>query len=582
MLVVLAAALTVCAAPAAALAAGAAVPDAAHKAAFDAKWLLVQNRLDEAIDQLDMALRLAPGYAAAQEMLADARARRARAQARFDAAAAHAKASRWDDALAELEAAFAIYPSYPQARALEADVHRKAADSLASAGRTHLDAGRLAAAEDAFRAAQRHAPDLPAAAAGLADVTARRGEAALARRLWGRAWLWYAEASDLAPGRPELKQAVAAARAQLLQQTTLTLGPDAPGKDAPSAATAALRSAVWQKARQIAPEFVRIVGGPGPAGPPDFTAALEVTALDVGGERQRIENRTHTYTTEVREPNPEVDRLRILLDSAVARMEAVRAEWRRPCLVCRGGGLTVCRTCGGTGLTGGGPCVMCNRPGGRPGWVVCMRCGGTGRWSGISEGDLRRAEFEVSRLQSQLARTPATVLRRTTAEYPYTVEFHERTGTLEASLRVTSSRTGEAVASDAVRQHREFQDTTVQNPNPAIGVPADPLQLPAEEAVRRTLVDDAAAEAAGKVLGAAIDARAAALQVESLALFAEGKVDEAAELGIMSAFLLQSVRPQEALLQMKRLRDRLRLEDTRSAPPPGTDVPPPPAGPPTP
>ncbi len=551
------------------------VPEAAAKACFEGRWLLVQNRLDEALEKLQLALDLAPGYVEAEQLLAKARARRQEAQTHYDRAAAALQEEKWDKAVQEVAAATNVFPKYREAKALLEDIQRKAAAAYLAAGLERLEAGDLAAAEVALGRAQDYVADLPGVREGLARAASMRAEAALARQQWGQALLWAREAvaSD---AKEEYQAQVQAAQARVFARIRFGVTQAAPEAGGPSAATAALAAGAWRRLQERKPEFVLLPAAGAAPEAAAFTVRLEAGKLDILTERTRIENRTHRYTVRQDEPNPDYARIRDLLDAATQRLAALRTEVvDRPCYTCSGTGWLLCRACGGTGAVGGAPCAACGSSG-RPGWVRCPLCGGLGRRIGLLGTDIRRLEREVDQLQDQLARTPPRIVREVPADWAYGIEYYEKTGTVEATVRVTDAASGRAILADALRRHRREEDTTIQNANPAIGLAAKPLRLPPDEAVREGLLAEAGDEAAARVLAAVLAARAAERQAASDRLLAEGKVAEAVEAGTDAAVLREPIDPQKAGLQMKGLRDRLRIEERY---PDGPPAPPPPPAP---
>jgi hypothetical protein len=521
----------------------------------------MQNRLDEAIEKLQMALTLWPGYPEAKELLEQAQARRGQAQEYYDKAAVLAKAGKWDDAIAAVNAATGFYPGLRGAKDLLADIKRRAAEAHAASAAAVAAGG-----------------DLPAAREGLARVAAAWSDDLAAKGRWGAALVWAVEAADLAPDKPAYADRLRAARQRVIDRVRFSLGPEPEAGAMPSPATADLRAALWRRLAETRPEFLTVTGAAAPGAAADYAASAEVTALDVRSGVARTENRTQRYTVSREEPNPAHATLRNQLDSATITLQQMRSEYNTPCMYCGGRGWFICRACGGTGVAPGSmppaPCPLCSIWPARPGWQRCSRCGGDGRAGNVSIIDLRRQEAEVARLQDALARTPAVIVKQVPADWPYTIEFHEKTGSLEAALRVVDGRTGRVVRSDALRRTRRAEDTGVQNANPGIGLAAKSPKLPDDETVRRGLVDEAAAEAAGRVLAAAVAARAAARQAESDRLLADGKVAEAVEAGAEAAILREAVEPGPARLLMHALRDRLRAERRAAgAPAPAPTVP---------
>jgi tetratricopeptide (TPR) repeat protein len=544
--------------------------EAVRRMAIDGRFLLLQGRLDEAIQKLQSALALAPDQPEAAELLAQAQARRAEAQQHYDAAVALGKAAKWDEAIVETNAATGVYPAYKQAKDLALDIRRRAANATVEAATTLLGRKNFAAAEDAFRRAMEYVPDFVPAAEGIGRTDFERAQAAAALERWGAALVWMSEAVDFAPKKSEYADLAAAMRERVLARIRFAVAPAPAGADPGNATTTALREKTWQRLGRSRPEFFVVPGDAAFSGKADYLLTLAASEPKLHGGLVRSEQRVFRYNIKREEPNPDYAALRDQLNQARASLAQMRMDYDQPCPFCGGTGWMICRACGGTGTIAGpppGPCPACNLPGGRPGWVRCLRCGGTGHFSRISYTELRRAEQDVARLQDQLLRTPQTVTRQAPADWPYSVEYHEKAGTLEYALGITAGETGRSVSSDALRRDKRYEDTAVQNANPAIGLAADPLKLPADEEVRQTLIDEAAAEAANRTIAATTAARAAERQAESQKLFSEGRAAEAIEAGADAAMLKEAAARGQGIAPVAGLRDRLRAEERRAAAP---------------
>ncbi|MGB2967789.1 MAG: hypothetical protein WBD14_10335, partial [Phycisphaerae bacterium] len=392
---------------------------------------------------------------------------------------------------------------------------------------------------------------------GLAGIASGRAEVAIGRQLWGAALLWAQEAAGYVPDDRAHADRVEGLRSRVHDRIGFSLGVVYLGDTAPSADTAALLDVVRQCVNEQAPPFVT----PAAAGAQraDFGADVDVGRLEIVGGLDRSENRIHRYVERRQEPNPEYARVRELLDAATRQLDALLAEYNTPCSHCGGDGWIRCPTCHGFGVVSGLPCPSCVG-GRRPGYVVCPRCRGSGRWSTVTATDIHRQQRLIRQLSDQLSRTPLMIIRQVPAEWPYTIEYHAKTGTLEAALRVRRNDTGAIVYTDAVRGYRRDLDTTIQNANAGVGLNPDPLQLPSDAVVRQAVLDEAAQAAASKILAAVLDLRAAETWQEAEHLLARGNLSEGVERGVDASLLKAAVSPPDADRQMQQLRERLRLE----------------------
>ena len=109
----------------------------------------------------------------------------------------HRRAGSFDDAVATCRRGLALHPGYVSARV--------------TLGRSLIEIGQLESAESELTLVLKTAPGNLAANRGLADIYRRRGDL-------GQALGFYRTALTLAPGDPELEQAV--------EQLTSTVAPD--------------------------------------------------------------------------------------------------------------------------------------------------------------------------------------------------------------------------------------------------------------------------------------------------------------------------------------------------------------------
>ncbi|MCX5682159.1 MAG: hypothetical protein NT049_00520 [Planctomycetota bacterium] len=545
------------------------MPEQVRRMAIDGRFLLMQGRLDEAVQKLQSALALYPDQSEAKDLLAQAQSKRAEAQQHYDQAGKLAQAGKWDEAILEINAATGVYPAYKQAKDLGLDIRRRAANAMVVSATALLGTGNLPDAEDAFRRALEYVPDFAPAAEGIGRADFMRAQAAAAQERWGAALAWVTEAVDFSPKKQEYGELASAMRARMLERVRFVVAPGPAGPEVVSAASAALRDKIWEHLKSAHPEYFVL-----PVDPSIITGAAYLWTVTsdepkLRGGLVRTEQRTFRYNIKREEPNPDYANTRDLLAKSRDYLVQLQRDYDQPCPFCGGAGVSVCRACGGTGTIIGpppGPCPVCNVPGGRPGWIRCLRCGGTGHYSRISYTEMRRAEQEAARLQDILSRTPAMITRTLPADWPYTVEHHEKVGVLELTLRIVGAENGRSVMADVLRRDKRFEDTTVQNANAAIGLAADPLKLPPDEDVRLAILADAAAEAANRIVAATATARAAERQAESLRLIADGRAAEAIEADADAAILKEAVAKGQGMVLVGALRDRLRAEERKAKP----------------
>ena len=558
--------------------------------------MLGAKRVQDAIRTLEAALAVWPGSPEAARDLADAKARReGAAQAVRDAQALAAQA-KWDEAAAAARRAADLDPQDKDAQALAADLPRRAAQAFVDEGSAHLARQEAEAAEAAFRRALAQVPDFAPARQGLARVALGRGEAAAGQGLWGNALLFYMDAVDL-DGQAAHVRRMQEAQERLRARVAFTLAvaaDDAGGR--PTAASDELGAAVRRIVAKEQPAFLTLAAAGAPA---DYAATVTLLGLDVRGGLVRTEQAVHRYVIRQETANPDAARLQGLLAVTEAGLGRMQVAAYRPCPVCGGTGRAACGMCGGTGTVvcptcngagiricgrcngAGGvdgapcpvcggrgsavcgrcagkkrvPCPTCSAHGGGRGWRPCRACGGAGRVTVVHPAYVHQRVLEAAALRDRLARTPPTLVVETPAEWPYAIDHYAKDGRLDARVRVEASG-GARLLEEAVAKEVHYQDTAIREPNPQAGLAADPLEIPADDEVRRSLVDQAAAEAVGKVLSAAMQARVTAVRARAEALDRDGKPAEAVEAYMDGATLLEPFNLVQSREIIAKLRDR--------------------------
>ncbi len=550
--------------------------------------LLRQKRLDRAIETFQAALGIWPFHEQAGASLAESQALRARAEQLYARATQLAGESKWDETVASAAAALEIFPFHEPGGALLAAARQNAANAHARRGEDLLAAGRGVDAEGEFLRSFDFVSRFAPARDGLGRLYARRGASAQGRRSWGSALLWYADAVEQAGGR-EYMQKVQAMRAKVHQRVAFDVAVSVTGANGRLAAPAAEVSAVLTPAlRDRTPGFLTVTDANG-GEPSTYAASVQVAELTISTHLARSEERVHDYTEQRDVPNPEIPRLQGLLASAERDLDRIREEFARKCHRCRGSGRRDCPHCiagrrddrerqrprqrersrerEGTRERPNGrerPAERsCSHCSGRR-WLACSQCRGSGRASRIGPGDIAVMAEKVRRLRRRLTREPAFVTQTFPAQWPYIVDHYEKTGRMTVSVSVGATAGGRPAQSVAeeVRSHR---DATTRNANPEIGLDRDPLSLPADGSIRRTLVHSVAMKACEQVLAGALRSRADALAASARGFTAKGDAGAALEAAVDSALVTEPVNSLAADKQLKYLRRQQKLR-SREAP----------------
>jgi len=454
------------------------------------------------------------------------------------------------------------YPGSARAKTLLADTKRQAAESTVKSAAAFVAAGNLGAAEADLKKSLEFAPDQAPAREALARIDAQRGRQALALGRPGAAYLWLAEAVDLAPKNAEYQAQAAAARATAALRLKFAVVPDRPQG---GAGAAEFSAAAWKAAAAAKPEFMAIVPAPPPAaGAAAMAVAVDLGAVNVQTSPPKTENRTFAYRANVESPNIDYTRLADQLQAARDNLAVMQASDRQPCAFCGGTGVMRCPVCSGTGVRPGPPvkgvlqtCTYC---GGR-GIAICAYCSGRGYGNLGLEQDIARTQRDITAAQAALSRIAPTVTKQVAADYPYTVTVTEKAGTLDAAVRVAAAPGGPAVAVEPVRQTRRYESSVISNPRPDLGLADTGKPLPSDDDVRRAMLEEGASVAGGKILSTVLGARAAGLQAASEKALADGQVVAAVEMGADASIIRESLNKAEATRLQASLRDRMRAEE---------------------
>ena len=510
-----------------------------------------ERRLDKAMATLVQAKGIWPFIEQVDEPLAKARAERDQAEEFYRQATALAEKSDWPAVIEKAQAGLAVFPFHEGIIAVLAQAKHQTAQKHLQEGRSLLKEGQSPEADRAFYKALEYVPDMSQAQQGVAEIAFQRGSKAEQAGLWGEALVWYTEAIDH-HDTDQYQRQKAAMREKIVERIGYSLAVEVTdGHRRVSADAATLQSKVLDIIARKSPEYLWAESGHEHGSWGDYQASLDIREFDVDSRIIRSDNRVHNYTIYQDVPNPEIPRILGRLESARQRLRRMRHQVNQPCYACQGKGKVKCSACSGKGKS---DCPRCHGSG----QVNCGKCRGSGRNPDVDHKDVRRQERKVQGLEGELRRTPSTISQGFRAQWPYTVEHHEKKGVTEVGISIADTSTAEVFHRDAIGKRDEHRDSTIQNPNPSIGLKPNDLNLPADAEVRRRLMDQIALQGSSRVLKAVINKRIAETHAKIDHLRQEQKDAQALEAEADLASLLGARDPKAAAEIINRLRAELR------------------------
>jgi len=546
--------------------------------------LLTEKKLDDAIATARRALDIWPTSSEAMDLMQRSQGERDRAESLYLSAKDQVAQGNYEQGIATIAQALDVYPDHAAARKFSGEIRQTAADAHFAQARQKLAAGEIETAANHFRKALAYVPGHRAAQDGLVDVSYAHGLGAEKEGLWGNALLWYMEAAAQKP-TGVYKQAEDRARAAIAKQVAFDLALlviDGRGNTNPD--TTAMETQLVAQANKSKPAFVSLVkpqdeapvNGQFPR--PLFKAMMTLRSIEVKQQVLSRDRKNHTYNAVRSVPNPNLPVLerelgRAERDLAFARNRLIRFDCRdcngrghTVCGTCRGQKQSQCSACNGSGrirIKGGGY-QICNECNGRPsqqcrtcggvGHLRCNRCGGRGFYNDYDHDAIHRSEREVIDLRNRLRRESPTIQEQYVVNWPYEQELYRKTGTFDGSVQVEDVQGKATVQSFDVAPIYRNDDVVTINPNPQVGLPADGLDLPSDDAVYRSLLSEAASTTIKGALSTATITRANAYIAQANEHAKNGKTDLDIEARVAAMVLLESTEPAQA----KRLLEEIR------------------------
>ncbi len=164
----------------------------------------------------------------------------------------------------------------------------------------------------------------------------------------------------------------------------------------------------------------------------------------------------------------------------------------------------------------------------------------------------------VEQLERALRREPDYIRRHYTAYWDYQVRLYEKMGELRIDFELLDVADDDReIEREQIRRTFSHRAEKNLNPNPEIGLPKQPLQLPAADQVFDALSDQVAEAAAVTALDQAARARSALFDTSAARLEADDNLPDALEHHVAAALVLEPADPDKAIERIERLRRQL-------------------------
>lgn len=496
--------------------------------------MAADKRLPEAVDAFARAIRLDGAYLPARAALGRNRRTLSRATDLSEQGVVWLGDRDLDRAIESLRSSLELYPHAAKTRHQfsEAQRLRARADKLTTEARVAMAGQDWSLARSRFESALVIFPGHADARHGGHEVALTRARADQQAGRWGAALLHALDAKRYLDD-DSADQALDHARARVRDRIGFSLYIRlADAVDALPALSAEFAQAMRERMRHETPGFLKI-DPPADLRPESAeTVTVAVLRLDVDTRVRDRRHKTYSYDVDYDVPNPKLPRLEARVDAYEDRVDDCRRAYRRLWD-------DYCDAKARADKSGD--------PHDRE------RADRLDRRARKAKHKLRDAERELRDAKHKLACEPATVTLTREERWPYILETYRLEGELLARLELEPVLDAAGVKR-LVKKDFQRTDTTIDDPNPTIGLHEDPLTLPTEVSVRGRLLEAGVKEATEVSLNLALERRAAALERRSVTLTEVGRSAEALEAAVDAALLREPISRKFSWQQLETLR----------------------------
>ncbi|MEM9419299.1 MAG: hypothetical protein AAGA25_09660 [Planctomycetota bacterium] len=440
--------------------------------------------LDRARSDLQRALQYIHGHPQATAALASISAG-AQAPAEYTAGQNHAANKAWDQALSAYRRSIVSQPNFLPARAAIPSTLDDAARDMLDKSRRLLAEKNYDQAEAAAQRTTKYRPNHADFQPTLGSIDLARGQDAMVADLPGSALLWFRKARGhfahhKSPKLESAKAGISTASHQLreMNRLTVTLDPISENNHPTAATLADLVQAQLQSREALALSFT----------PTGQAINVNLTRLMIPPVKVHTEQLEHPYEVHFDVPNPEREEIQHELHEIEACIDDLLIREDR--------------------LARRHAVLLARHPHGQPPHGdrefdrVCYDLEQV-------RAELHDARHDLKAVTHELHDTPLFVTRTRVEHWPYSQSTHERTAGMTVML--TGAKGPQITFSPRVTD----SDTTITPANPEIGLPADPLSLLNDAELHGALVEVAAQELADHLSEALVYQRVDELMARS-------------------------------------------------------------------
>ncbi len=496
--------------------------DSSSRTTGQAEKQLMDRRLVPATQTLQKALDIWPNNTRAQGLLSDTQSLLAGVEELHAAAKKLLAEKQWEPAALAAEKGLEIYPYHEGLKSIQRDIGNRASQEYNRRGDAHLQQNQYEQAAGAYHAALRYQSTNAHARKGLSSIYLRRaGEMDQANRP-GAALICRMLAADQGGKRR--------ADADRHRKSIIAMA-DASVALAASGANAAATHHAEQMAAALSPEFpghTRQALAVGRAADSRYLVELNVSSVRAQQRLLHRQQHIHEYTVETTVDNPIRDELRYRIDHISDDIDDLkdRAAARKRRQSKKNENYD---------------------PDNDPVYQST--------WNRVIHRRKQRDHLERRRRREPLHYTVAE-----SHGHPYSIATYEKTAEMRVTATLSERSNGNVLQQWTVSDRTSSTDSMIENANPRIGLDDDPLILPSDAKLTAELRGKFQAALSEPIARRIITERSQALRHQADAERRAGHEEQAMELEIQAAMLMNSTAPQTAKSQIESLKSQLRIQ----------------------